>query len=176
MITREDCLKIGEITKTHHLQGAVVITAGSGLLEQHADKPVFLFLEGAPVPFFIARDGLTVRNHNSYIVKFDYVDTLRQAERLVGCGVWLEKSLLTHEEAEACHDLSDLVGFRVHDERSGKDGRVADVADYSGNIVLTLDLLGKEILLPLSETYLRDLDWEHQTLHVHIPEELADLN
>lgn len=176
MITREDCLKIGEITKTHHLNGAVVVTAESDLLEQHADKPVFLLLEGAPVPFFIAPHGITPRNHTSYIVKFDHVDTLRQAERLVGCGIWLEKSLLTHEEAEACHDLYDLIGFRVTDERSGKDGRVTDIADYSGNIVLTLDLLGKEILLPLSETYLRDLDWEHQTLHVHIPEELANLN
>ena len=36
---------------------------------------MFIFLEGAPVPFYIAEDGLTERNHSSYIVKFDFVDS-----------------------------------------------------------------------------------------------------
>ena len=82
MITREDCFKVGEVAKTHNLQGEVVITTDSDLLEKYADEPVFLLLDGAPVPFFIADEGLTVRNHTSYIVKFDYVDTLAQAGRL----------------------------------------------------------------------------------------------
>ena len=76
MITREDCIKIGEVTKTHHLDGSVIISTNSNLLEKYADKPVFLQLDGAPVPFFISENGLNPRNHTSYIVKFDYVDTL----------------------------------------------------------------------------------------------------
>ena len=68
MITREDCFKVGEVAKTHNLQGEVVITTDSDLLEKYADEPVFLLLDGAPVPFFIADEGLTVSNHNSYIV------------------------------------------------------------------------------------------------------------
>ncbi len=176
MVTRENCIKIGEITKTHHLKGAVIVSTDSDLLEQYADKPVFLLLEGAPVPFFIAEDGLSIRNHTSYIVKFDYVDTIAQAERLVGCEIWLEKSLLQENEAEDYRDIFDLIGFRVHDERSGNNGQVTDVADYSGNIILTLSIFGKEVLLPLSETYIRNLDWAHETIHVHIPEELENLN
>ena len=98
MITREDCFKVGEVAKTHNLQGEVVITTDSDLLEKYADEPVFLLLDGAPVPFFIADEGLTVRNHTSYIVKFDYVDTLAQAGRLVGCEVLFEKELLEGQE------------------------------------------------------------------------------
>lgn len=52
MITREDCIKIGEVSKTHNLQGSVVISSDSDLLERYADEPVFLQLDGAPVPFF----------------------------------------------------------------------------------------------------------------------------
>ena len=100
MITREDCFKVGEVAKTHNLQGEVVITTDSDLLEKYADEPVFLLLDGAPVPFFIADEGLTVRNHTSYIVKFDYVDTLAQAGRLVGCEVLFEKELLEGQEPE----------------------------------------------------------------------------
>ena len=108
MITREDCFKVGEVAKTHNLQGEVVITTDSDLLEKYADEPVFLLLDGAPVPFFIADEGLTVRNHTSYIVKFDYVDTLAQAGRLVGCEVLFEKELLEGQEPEESgYDILD---------------------------------------------------------------------
>lgn len=178
MITREDCVKIGEISKTHNLQGAVIITTDSDLLEQYADEPVFLQLDGAPVPFFIAGDGLTFRNHSSYIVKFDYVDSLAQAERLIGCEVLLEKELLEEEEVEEDmeYDVFELIGFKVEDQISAHSGEVTDVADYSGNIVLTVFMRGKEILLPFSEVYIQEVDFEHRLLKVMIPEELIDLN
>ena len=78
-----------------------------------------------------------------------------------------------HEEEG---DIFDLIDFDVTDLVSGATGKVLDVADYSGNIVLTLDILGKEILLPLSETYLSVLDWENSSLQVNVPKELAELN
>ena len=177
MITREDCIKIGEVSKTHGLQGAVVVTTDSDWLERYEDKPVFLLLEGAPVPFFIAEDGLTERNHTSYIVQFDYVDSQEQAERLIGAEVLLEKSIQEEEEwDEEEDDIYDLIDFDVTDLVSGATGKVLDVADYSGNIVLTLGIMGKEILLPLSETYLVEVDWERSSLQVNIPTELAELN
>lgn len=177
MITREDCTKVGEVSKTHGLQGEVVVTTDSDLLERYADEPVFLQLDGAPVPFFIADEGLSVRNHTSYIVKFDYVDTLEQAERLTGCEVMLENALLGEEEAdELDFDVFGLVDFVVTDELSGATGIVTDVADYSGNVVLTISIFGKEVLLPLSEVYILGIDFEKQQLQVRISAELAELN
>lgn len=177
MITREDCVKIGEVTKTHNLQGEVVITTDSDLLEKYADEPVFIQMDGAPVPFFIADEGLTVRNHSSYIVKFDFVDNLEQAERLTGCEVLLEKALLDEEDVESFdYDISELSGFAVEDEVSGKSGVVTEVANYSGNVVLTLQILEKEILLPLSERYVKEVSFENSKLLVNIPPELVELN
>lgn len=177
MITREDCIKIGEVSKTHNLQGSVVISSDSDLLERYADEPVFLQLDGAPVPFFIAEDGLTVRNHSSYIVKFDYVNSLSQAERLTGCEVLLERALLEEDELdELDYDIYELIGCEVADQVSGETGKVTDVADYSGNVVLTVYILGKEILLPLSENFVCEVDFEHRFLQVLIPQELAELN
>ena len=163
MITREDCFKVGEVAKTHNLQGEVVITTDSDLLEKYADEPVFLLLDGAPVPFFI--------------VKFDYVDTLAQAGRLVGCEVLFEKELLEGQEPEESgYDIFELIGFEVKDQVSEETGEVADVADYSGNVVLTVSIMNKEILLPLSENYICEIDFEHSRLLVQIPRELVELN
>lgn len=177
MITREDCIKIGEITKTHSLQGEVVVVSDSDLLEKYADEPVFLQLDGAPVPFFIAEDRVTQRNHTSYIVKFDYVDSLAKAEHLIGAEVLLEQALLEEDEIEEVDfDIFELIGFEVHVQEFNYKGEVIDVADYSGNVVLTISILGKEVLLPLSETYISKVDLEHRLLQVYLPEELLSLN
>ncbi len=176
MITREDCSVIGTITKTHGLQGNVIITSDTDLLERYADEPVFILLDGAPVPFFISEDGLSVRNHKSYIVKFEYVDTHAQAERLVGNDVMIEKSLLDEEETGGDdYDIFQLNGFEVEEQATRERGKVVDVADYSGNIVLTLEIFGKEILLPFSEVYVLEADVEKKKLLVSIPQDIIDL-
>lgn len=177
MVTREDCVKIGEIVKTHNLQGEVIVASDSDLLEKYVDEPVFVQLDGGPVPFFIADEGLSVRNHTSYIVKFDFVDTKEQAERLLGCELLIEKALLDEEDVYSFdYDVFELNGFEVLDEYSHQTGVVTDVADYSGNVVLSIRISGKEILLPLSEVYVKEVDFEVSKIVVHIPQEIADLN
>lgn len=176
MITREDCSVVGTITKTHGLQGNVIIATDTDLLERYADEPVFILLDRAPVPFFIPEDGLSVRNHKSYIVKFDYVETHAQAERLVGNEVMIEKRLLD-EEGSGCddYDIFQLNGFEAEEEATRECGKVVDVADYSGNIVLTIEIFGKEILLPFSEVYILGADLEKKKLLVSIPQDIIDL-
>lgn len=175
MIKAEDCLRIGRVVKTHNLKGEVVITSENDLLETYQSKPVFLLLEGRPVPFFIATDGLTVKNNSSYIVKFDFVDNLQQAQHLVGCEVLLEKELLQEESDVSDYSLDDLLGYLVMDEYSSQEGKVTDVADYSGNVVLTIEIFGKKILLPVSEVYISEIDVEHKKLSVKIPQEIINL-
>lgn len=173
MIDKEDCVKIGEIGKTHGLQGAVVVYTDNDLLEEYRDEPVFILLEGAPVPFYIAEDGLTVRNHSSYIVKFDYVDTKEQADRLVGQALLLDKELLDEEDIP--FELSDMEGYTVLDMRLDERGEVLHVDNYSGNVVFVISLLGKEILLPYSENYILEILPEEQFIRVYIPEDIFDL-
>ena len=114
---------------------------------------------------------------SSFWTEFDYVDTLAQAGRLVGCEVLFEKELLEGQEPEESgYDIFELIGFEVKDQVSEETGEVADVADYSGNVVLTVSIMNKEILLPFSENYICKIDFEHSRLLVQIPRELVELN
>ena len=174
MIKREDCIKIGEIGKTHNLQGALVVYTDNDLLEQYMDEPVFILLEGAPVPFYIAEDGLTERNRSSYIIKFDFVDSKEQADRLVGCDLLMDKSLLEDGE-ELPFEFSDLIGYSVLDMPTGEMGTVEQVDNYSGNVVLTIKIFSKEILLPVSDEYVVDIAHDEKKIHVNISEEIKEL-
>ncbi|WP_294140320.1 ribosome maturation factor RimM [uncultured Sanguibacteroides sp.] len=175
MIKKEDCIKIGEVGKAHNLQGAVVVYSDNDLLEQYREEPVFILLEGAPVPFFIAKDGLMTRNHSSYIVKFDYVDSKAQADRLAGRDLLMDKDLVGEEEEDLPFELSELIGFSVLDILTQESGEVVDVANYSGNMLLSVRIFSKEILLPLSERYVKEILENEQLLRVEIPEEIKEL-
>lgn len=173
MIKKEDCIKIGEIGKTHNLQGALIVYTDNDLLEQYSDEPVFVLLEGAPVPFYIAEDGLTERNHSSYIVKFEFVDSKEQADRLVGSELLMDKYLLDEEELPL--EMSDLIGYTVVDDLTGARGEIIQVDDYSGNIVLSIRIYSKEILLPVSDQYVTEVLHDEKMMHVNIPEEIKNL-
>ena len=116
---------------------------------------------------------MTPRNHSSYIVKFDFVDSKEQADRLVGSELLMDKYLL--EEEEIPMELSDLIGYSVVDEPTGEKGEVVQVDNYSGNIVLSIRIFSKEILLPVSDEYVTDILHDEKLMHVNIPEEIKEL-
>ena len=180
MIKREDCRKVGVISKTHHLQGAVIITTENNLLERYSNEPVFLLLDGAPVPFFISDEGEDIRqrNHNSFIVKFDYVDTIDKAESLLGAEVLINNPLIEEDEEfeDEEFDIYDFIDFKVEDKNLKSEGLVIDVADYSGNIILTIDIDNNEVLLPLGEDFILEIDYDNSKLITNIPEGLLNLN
>jgi 16S rRNA processing protein RimM len=182
MTDERERVKIGAILRPHHLQGAVIVQSRNDLLSLPPNEPVFVLLEGAPVPFYIAKGGISRRGASSYLVKFDYVDSIRQAERLAGrdlLGKQDEKEENEEEEQEG-EDLApgipDMVGFAVQDLLTRETGEVTHAANYSGNIVLSIRFASCEILVPLSGPYIKEIRLDERLLHVEIPAELKELN
>ena len=105
-------------------------------------EPVFIEFDGLPVPFFFES---VQEKGNRCIVKFEDIDTLAEAEELVG----REVSFQDDDEEEE----DTLVGLRVRDSRTRRlIGEIVDFSDYGGNVVLTVETSeGQEVLLPLHE-------------------------
>ncbi|MDR1415532.1 MAG: 16S rRNA processing protein RimM, partial [Odoribacteraceae bacterium] len=146
MIDESERVKIGTILRPHHLEGAVIVQSKNNLLSLPPNEPVFILLEGAPVPFYIAGGGITRRGASSYLVKFDYVDSVLQAERLAGRDFFKAREgeeqddEQENEEEPLSPDTPDIVGFAVQDLLTRETGEVIHAANYSGNIVLTIRL------------------------------------
>lgn len=120
-------------------------------------EPVFIAFDGLPVPFYFE----SVQPQGSrFIVKFEDVDTLAQAEELVG----REVSFSEDEEEEE----DTLVGLQVRDARTRKIiGTVADFSDYGGNVVITVETPdGGQVLLPVHEDLIISIHDEILTLDI----------
>ena len=139
--------------------------AGEVVLSRPADSPqdlnvqesVFIEFDGLPVPFYF--ESLQEKG-NRLIVKFEDVDTLAQAEELVG----REVRFAAEEEEEE----DTLIGLRVRDSRTRRIiGEIVDFSDYGGNIVLTVETEDSgEVLLPLHEELIVNIHGEVITLDI----------
>lgn len=174
MIAADDCTVVGTVVKPHGLDGNLVVRTDCFPLEDFEGEPVFLILEGRPVPFFIVPGSVKPRG-NSCILRFEGVSSHGYAERLVGAAVAVETKMLGEDSGDF-DDIYRFAGFEVEDESSGRRGVVADVADYSGNVVFTVEIAGKEVLLPFGEHFIKDVDTDAKLMRVFIPEDLYDLN
>jgi RimM protein, required for 16S rRNA processing len=106
-----------------------------------SEEPVFIEFDGLPVPFYF--ESVEPKG-GRFIVKFEDVDSLEEAEELVGRTV-----TLSDEEEE---EEDSLIGLQVRDARSRRIiGEIVDFNDYSGNVTITVDTENGEVLLPLHE-------------------------
>jgi 16S rRNA processing protein RimM len=172
-IPKADCTKIGFIRKTRGVHGELVLE-----FEEQFEFSVeeatrfFLEIDGLLVPFFAAENGLQVKSAKTAFVNFEWVDSEKYAQRIIGTNVYLFTSEIVDEPEEA--GLSELEGFTLFDKNTGEIGVIARVEDFSGNTVLTIGKKNNEILIPFNEDFLVSIDPENKILTLDLPEGLIE--
>jgi 16S rRNA processing protein RimM len=172
-IPKADCEKVGFFRKTHGVYGELVLEFEPKFefsIEQ-AER-FFVELDGLLVPFFVVEDGFRFKTENSAILKFDDVENEKYAKRMVGNSVYLFKSEIVFATDEFFD--SELVDYLLIDEKLGEIGIIDQVDNYSGNIVITVQFKGKELLVPFNEDLLIELDKQNKIIKLRFPEGLLD--
>ncbi len=172
-IQKADCGKVGFFRKTHGVFGELVLEFESQFEMSVENANRFLVeIEGLLVPFFVMNDGFRFKTDNSAIIAFEWVDSEKYAKRMVGSSVYLFKN-----EIVVLPDVSDdseLLNYLLIDETLGEIGSVNQIDNYSGNIVLTVNYKGKELLVPFNDDFLIHLDKHKKIINLKLPEGLID--
>ena len=69
----------------------------------------------------------------------------------------------------------EVIGYEVEDVVKGTIGKVTAIADFKLNPLLIIDFNEKEILLPLFDGLIVNVDRKSKKLKVNAPEGLIDL-
>lgn len=172
-IPKVDCEKVGFFRKTHGVFGELVLEFEPQfeLSIENADR-FFVELEGLLVPFFVLEDGFRFKTDNTAILIFDGVNSEKYAKRMIGSSVYLFKSEIIVLPDEL-HD-SELINYLLIEENLGEIGLIEQIDNFSGNIVITVTHLGKELLVPFNDDFLIHLDKHKKTVVLKFPEGLLD--
>ena len=168
----EDCFYIGYITKTKGLKGEVQVYFE---YDEPADLPldsVFAEINNKLVPFFISTYKL--QNNQTGNFYFDDIDTIEKAQLLIRKKLFLPNNLKPVRDDDEFL-ITDLKGFIVHDETAGELGEIIEIHEYPQQFVAVVSYQFKEIMFPLNDDLIVEIDEGNGILKVDLPEGLIDI-
>jgi 16S rRNA processing protein RimM len=175
MRNTEDLILFGLILKTHGIEGHLVLklyVLPENELKEN--EPVFIEIDGLPVPFFI-REFRTLSDDSAlFLTDSEYTPV--PVSDLINCRVFVKSHLIAEQDGEKAVNYEDLTGFRVVDERHGDQGVVREIVEYSENTLMVVDFKDREILIPFHEDIVRYIDFENRLIEILAPEGLLDIN
>tara|TARA_R110002072_G_scaffold31648_1_gene97387 strand:- start:124 stop:639 length:516 start_codon:yes stop_codon:yes gene_type:complete len=162
---------VGTITRSHGLKGAFKVNIHSaGILPIEKDEPVFIQLQGGPVPFFV--EECSAASHDVWLMKLEEVDSLEAADKFVEKEMLIEEANFIGIKTEA---TNELVGFRVEDFEKGDIGLVSGILETAQHPVLEIELGDKLILVPWVDAIVKEIDEDAKTIKIEAPDGLIDL-
>ena len=172
-IPKTDCDKVGFFKKTHGVYGELVLEFEPQFEYsiENANR-FFVELEGLLVPFFVSEEGFRFKTENSAIITFDGVESEKYAKRMVGSSVYLFKNEIIEMPDEQLE--SQFENYLLVDEKLGEIGIIEQIDNYSGNVVITVNYRGKELLVPFSEDFIIAIDELNHVLKLRLPEGLIE--
>ncbi len=110
------------------------------------------------------------------VLKFVGVDSISEAETLIGCELQVPSSQRSELQA-GWNYVSDLVGCEVLDH--GREiGRIEEVEFGAGEapLLIVSQAGAKQFEVPFAEAYLDRLDLERKQVHMKLPDGLLEVN
>lgn len=168
----ENYLSIGKLVATFGVKGEIV-------LEHHLGEEASLeginavFIEeftGKFIPYFVS--GVKSKNATEMILTLEGIESPESAKRFLRKKIWLKEQDVK-KTASASAPIS-MLGFMVLDNKKPLS-TVLEVIEQPVQILLRIEMEGKEVLVPLNESTLDKIDHKAEKIYVTLPDGLLDI-
>ncbi len=168
-MTRDDCILLGTIAKTHGVRGELIIRAADPDFDLYENRgSIFLQIDGILVPFFIS--SLRPFKPGEWILKLEWYDDRDRAGKLVGYQVWIRHDGTKPSDGEIY--LDELGGYEFRDATSGQGGIILGFVDIPDNPVFEIETGGQKKLVPARDEMILEVDPGKRLILFEFPEGL----
>lgn len=171
-MTKDKCFYVGKIVKTHGIKGEVTLRIDNEDFDEIEELDYFLLeINDKLIPFFI--ENITFHSNKSFVL-FQDLKTLEAASQLVGVTAYLPLELLPERSGNDFYSY-EVVDFIVVDEEKGELGKVQEIIEYPTQSLIQLIKDGKEILIPIHDDIIKDVNREEKKIYIKAPVGLIDM-
>jgi 16S rRNA processing protein RimM len=163
MISNEEVISIGKITRTHGKRGEVQCLMENEYWDNADATFLILSIDNILVPFRVL--DWRGKGSDSLIFQLDRITDEQQAQQLIGHQAYMLKSDIS-EENEILPTWQSLKGYRVLDTDQGELGTITDVDETTINTLITLN---NTQLIPLHEDFIIDIQQEKKQITICLP-------
>jgi 16S rRNA processing protein RimM len=170
---KDDCFYLGKIAKKFSFKGEVLIYLDTDEPELYGNmESVFVDFNNNLVPFFIEHSS---QHKNDFLkVKFEEIDSEAEADEIIGAGVYLPLSMLPKLEGNKFY-FHEVIGFNVFDQRIGNIGKIVSINDTTSQPLFEILFNEKEILIPMIDQFIVEVNRKEKQIILNTPEGLVDL-
>jgi 16S rRNA processing protein RimM len=163
MITPEQVISIGKITRTHGKRGELQCLMSNEYWDNADATFLILSIQNILVPFRVL--DWRGKGSDSLIFQLDHITDEQSAQALIGCQAYMLASDLSEEE-EVLPTWQSIVGYEVIDTDQGHLGTIAHVDETTINTLVTLS---DERLIPLHEDFIIDILPDKKQILICLP-------
>lgn len=168
-MNKEDYIEIGHIGKPHGYKGHMNLSITS----EHDvlfDRLTFVLLEvnNLLTPFFIEN----LDHKHKILLKLENIHNDVEAKKLQSKKLFVPKENVVIVEGA---DDSEYVGFELIDHTKGSLGKVIRIEEMPANDVFIVVYEGKEIILPITDDFIEEINETTKTIKYLAPEGLIEL-
>jgi len=178
MITAEQLIEVGYITKLHGLKGEMQATITDTVFDDVRKCPYLVCqLDGIFVPFFLV--SYRFRSGTSILLTFEDVDSQEKAQPFCGQTLYFDRRCFTKQEAKeydtAVEEDLGYIGYQIVDAELGPIGEVTGIDDQTANVLFLVDHDGEEIMIPAADDLVEEIDDEAKTILMRLPQGLINM-
>ncbi|MFD0863845.1 ribosome maturation factor RimM [Sungkyunkwania multivorans] len=170
---KEECFYLGKIVSKFSFRGEVLAKLDTDEPQLYKDlESVFIAHGNDLVPFFIEK----ARLHKSDLLrlKIEDVNSEEDADRLMRSELYLPLAFLPKLDGNKFY-FHEIVGFQMIDESFGRVGVIKGVNDTTAQALFEVERDGKEILIPMNDEFIKEVNRKKKEVVVATPEGLIDL-
>lgn len=166
-------LEVGKIVNTHGLRGEVKIVTWTDTPDVFEDlKYVYAVRKNEEIRLTVK--GIKYQKNN-IIVKFAEIESIDEAEKYKNCILKADREMLG-ELPEGVYYIADLIGCEVYEDNGKLLGKISDVFNTGANDIYAVSAPErKDLLIPVTEETVIDVNIEKKRVTVHLLEGLDEL-
>jgi len=171
-MNKQDCFFLGTIVSKFSYKGEILLKLDSDEIQFKKLKTIFLEIEGALVPFEIKN----VMLHKSSLlrIKLENIDSEKKANTVVKTKTYLPIKDLPKLNGDKFY-YHEIISYSVLDLSLGNIGKVKEVNDQTSQPIIVVNNGLNEVMIPLVDDFLIEINRNKKTLTFDLPEGLTTL-
>jgi 16S rRNA processing protein RimM len=166
----DNYISVGILRKPHGLSGAFsfVLTRELKSLKK---SPTHFFLDakGTFIPYFISK--IDFKDIFGGYINLEEVTKIEEAKALVNSELYLDEKTVNTFFKKAADEYGFLVGYTAYDKET-ELGPIQGILSHPAQILAEININGTEVLIPLVDDLVIDIDKRKKKIVFDVPEGL----
>jgi len=169
-LNNSNFVQLGAFIKHHGLNGELKVFLYNENSETLVPGISIWFKDGEE---FIPYELESIRgSKNNLLVKLKNINSRESSQFLIKKEIYVSRS--DFPELKEGFYINDIIGFKVKNDNEKPFGYLKDVLVITGREILLVEYLGKEIMIPNIEEFVKLFDFENRIVIINNIEQFID--